>query len=33
MVLCLRKKNKDTIGLEEQFVDVIGWEAIVEENN
>lgn len=26
-------KNKDVIALEEQFVDVIGWEASVEENS
>jgi hypothetical protein len=26
-------KDKDVIALEEQFVDVIGWEANVEENN
>jgi len=25
--------NKDVVALEEQFVDVIGWEAIVEEDN
>ena len=25
--------NKDVVALEEQFVDIIGWEASVEENN